>query len=327
MPHRQAAAGARLAARRRPGTAAASPPPARRTAALLVVASASTTSHKVRAEITVAGLRHQRAREPGGVGRSGTCTSSTSCSARIGTIALVIAALGIANALLAAVRERRREIGVLKAIGARDRDVLRWFLVEALLAGAPPAGRWAASGPRRRGRWSGRRWSTAHLVAQVTASTSATSPGAGAARRGRQHAALDGGGCAAATARRPAARPDAVGCWKAAGSLCRAGGCWRRCSSSAGDPASSTARCRAAPCPGPATVRPVDVAVGASETAGAAPTTTAALRWRQALYSTAGRRGAGVVSRTSASPAPASPTRSPRAAPALAVHLTWSSSR
>jgi putative ABC transport system permease protein len=53
----------------------------------------------------------------------------------IGLIALAIATLGIANALLAAVRERRREIGVLKAIGARDRDVLRLFLVEAGVLG------------------------------------------------------------------------------------------------------------------------------------------------------------------------------------------------
>lgn len=53
----------------------------------------------------------------------------------IGLIALVIAALGITSALLAAVRERRREIGVLKAIGARDRDVVRWFLIEAVLVG------------------------------------------------------------------------------------------------------------------------------------------------------------------------------------------------
>jgi macrolide transport system ATP-binding/permease protein len=53
----------------------------------------------------------------------------------VGLIALVVAALGIANALLAAVRERRREIGVLKAIGARDRDVLRVFLIEALAVG------------------------------------------------------------------------------------------------------------------------------------------------------------------------------------------------
>lgn len=56
--------------------------------------------------------------------------------AGIGLIALVVAALGIANALFAAVRERRREIGVLKAIGARDRDVLRLFLLEALAVGA-----------------------------------------------------------------------------------------------------------------------------------------------------------------------------------------------
>ncbi len=51
--------------------------------------------------------------------------------AGIGLIALFIASLGIANAMLAAVRERRREIGVLKAIGARDRDVSRVFLFEA----------------------------------------------------------------------------------------------------------------------------------------------------------------------------------------------------
>lgn len=55
--------------------------------------------------------------------------------AGIGLIALAIATMGIANALLAAVRERRREIGVLKAIGARDRDVLRLFLVEAGVLG------------------------------------------------------------------------------------------------------------------------------------------------------------------------------------------------
>lgn len=54
----------------------------------------------------------------------------------IGVIALIIAALGITDALLAAVRERLREIGVLKAIGARDSDVLRWFMAEALIVGA-----------------------------------------------------------------------------------------------------------------------------------------------------------------------------------------------
>src|SRR5439155_17128378 len=51
--------------------------------------------------------------------------------AGVGAIALVLASLGIGNTLLAAVRERRREIGVLTSIGARDRDVLRVFLLEA----------------------------------------------------------------------------------------------------------------------------------------------------------------------------------------------------
>ena len=53
----------------------------------------------------------------------------------IGLIALAIAALGVTSALLAAVRERRREIGVLKVIGARDRDVLEVFLIEASVQG------------------------------------------------------------------------------------------------------------------------------------------------------------------------------------------------
>jgi putative ABC transport system permease protein len=55
--------------------------------------------------------------------------------AGIGLIAVAIASLGITNTLLAAVRERRREIGVLKAIGARDGDVARVFLCEATVLG------------------------------------------------------------------------------------------------------------------------------------------------------------------------------------------------
>ena len=55
--------------------------------------------------------------------------------AGVGGIAILISALGVANALLAAVRERRREIGVMKSIGAGDGDVLRWFLLEAGLIG------------------------------------------------------------------------------------------------------------------------------------------------------------------------------------------------
>jgi len=53
----------------------------------------------------------------------------------IGVVAISIAALDIASSMLAAVHERRREIGVLKAIGGRNTDVLRWFLLEATLLG------------------------------------------------------------------------------------------------------------------------------------------------------------------------------------------------
>jgi putative ABC transport system permease protein len=48
-----------------------------------------------------------------------------------GSLALVVASLGIINTLVMAILERRREIGILKALGAADRDVRRLFFVEA----------------------------------------------------------------------------------------------------------------------------------------------------------------------------------------------------
>ncbi|TMC52982.1 MAG: ATP-binding cassette domain-containing protein [Chloroflexi bacterium] len=46
-------------------------------------------------------------------------------------IALLLACLGIANTMYTAVLERTKEIGVLKALGARSRDVMLLFLAEA----------------------------------------------------------------------------------------------------------------------------------------------------------------------------------------------------
>jgi len=46
-------------------------------------------------------------------------------------IALLLACLGIANTMYTAVLERTKEIGVLKALGARSRDVLLLFIAEA----------------------------------------------------------------------------------------------------------------------------------------------------------------------------------------------------
>jgi len=53
----------------------------------------------------------------------------------IGAISLLVAAIGIANTMIMAIYERTKEIGIMKVIGARLKDIRRLFLYESSMIG------------------------------------------------------------------------------------------------------------------------------------------------------------------------------------------------
>lgn len=112
---------------------------------ILASATAAETTSRAQAQIT--SILRQRHRIPDG--RDSDFTVTTQSEFRqtqeaitgvlsalllsVAAVSLVVGGIGVMNILLVSVAERTREIGIRLAIGARERDILVQFLVEAVV--------------------------------------------------------------------------------------------------------------------------------------------------------------------------------------------------
>lgn len=112
-----------------------------------IMASARSTQQMAEAEIEIDQLLHERHRitpgEPADFRVQNTTEianvlgiitgTMTMMLASIAGISLLVGGVGIMNIMLVSVTERTREIGIRMAVGARSRDILLQFLVEAVI--------------------------------------------------------------------------------------------------------------------------------------------------------------------------------------------------
>jgi len=113
----------------------------------IIMVSANSPQETVPAEEEIRALLHQRHHIPPGQDDDFSVRNMTDIAAAaeasskimtlllgsIASVSLIVGGIGIMNIMLVSVTERTREIGIRMAVGARARDILLQFLVEAVV--------------------------------------------------------------------------------------------------------------------------------------------------------------------------------------------------